>query len=294
MKATTTAAVLLAGTLVAASCGADSDRIGTHRTLGADTDRSVPSVSMSDVIDRPIHDLGTSLPSTPSSSTTQPLSVEAVTFSEAELAAMRSVAEIRERVTRSSGLGSRNLTEAPRGAYSATETSTGTGTSAGYSRRGVISAGERWLTAGYSKPRLAVTPAAEGWTAVDYSCNGALDYATFRRSAGLDAALYIGPVRQDCPFNELVEEMPEIAGEGTIAGVGADRWEAIRYDHVGTPSWSYLGVRIGPSSKGRGVLYLIRGDERNYFAFITANSDEFDEFLPLAETLLGSLEIDIH
>jgi hypothetical protein len=150
----------------------------------------------------------------------------------------------------------------------------------------------RWVSRPL-EPQIAVTFVDEGWTAIDYGCDGLLDYATFRHpDFATRAALYVGPIHQDCPFVELVADLPTIDSTPVQVEIGVDDWYALLYEEP-LPDWSYLGVRLGPNSRGLGHLYLIEGDERNYFAFITAPTELFEEFAVMARTVLESLELDV-
>jgi hypothetical protein len=91
---------------------------------------------------------------------------------------------------------------------------------------------------------------------------------------------------------ELVADLPTIDSTPVQVEIGVGDWYALVYEES-LPDWSYLGVRLGPSSRGSGHLYLIEGDERNYFAFITARGDRFEDFAAIARTVLESLELDV-
>jgi hypothetical protein len=151
----------------------------------------------------------------------------------------------------------------------------------------------RWVSRPL-EPQIAVTFVDEGWTAIDYGCDGLLDYATFRHDGypGTTAALFVGPIHQDCSFVELVADLPTIDSTPVQVEIGVGDWYALLYEES-LPDWSYMGVRLGPSSRGSGHLYLIEGDERNYFAFITARGDRFEDFAAIARTVLESLELDV-
>ncbi len=151
----------------------------------------------------------------------------------------------------------------------------------------------RWLSRPL-EPQIAVTFVDEGWTASDFGCGGLLDYATFRHypDFATTAAFYVGPIHQDCSFVELVADLPTIDSAPVQVEIGVDEWYALRYEES-QPDWSYLGVRLGPNTHGLGHLYLIEGEERNYFAFITAPADLFEEFAAMARTVLASLELDV-
>jgi hypothetical protein len=142
--------------------------------------------------------------------------------------------------------------------------------------------------------RIAVTFDIGGWRAMDIGCDGLLDYAEFTHYPNFrnSAKMHIGPIHQDCTFRELIAGLPPMDSESVEVQVGVDRWEALQYAES-HPDWSYLGVRLGPNSLGAGHLYLINGDERNYFAFITAPAEVFDEFVSLTSAVLASLELDV-
>jgi hypothetical protein len=152
----------------------------------------------------------------------------------------------------------------------------------------------RWVSSGDAKPLIAVTFTDEGWTASDIGCDGLLDWTIFRNypDFATTAALYVGPIHQGCTFVELVADLPTIDSPPVPVEIGVDDWYALRYEES-RPDWSYLGVHSGPNSQGLGHLYLIEGDERNYFAFITAPTELFEEFAAMARTVLANLELDV-
>jgi hypothetical protein len=167
--------------------------------------------------------------------------------------------------------------------------------------RPALPAGERWV-ADESVPHIAVTPSIDGWYPVQIWCDGWLDWVSFKRYDDFGppagdriplAGLYVGPIYQDCPFDELVEGLPEIGVPGRQATIGMDQRPAIRFELTAPPDWDYLGVRYMPSGHAHRTLYLIDGEERDYFVYITATADTFDEFSELAESLLQTLELDV-
>jgi hypothetical protein len=152
----------------------------------------------------------------------------------------------------------------------------------------------RWISRSYMDPRIAVTFDIGGWGAIDIGCDGLLDYAKLSHYPhfGASAAIYIGPIHQDCSFQDLIVGLPPMDSPSVETRIGIDQWDALRYEES-YPDWSYLGVRYGPSNRGVGTLYLIDGDARNYFVYITAHADVFDDFATLAEPILASLDLDV-
>jgi hypothetical protein len=161
--------------------------------------------------------------------------------------------------------------------------------------------GERWVNP-EGRPHIAVTALVEGWTAIDIGCDGWLDWVKFERPTEFgppagqrmaSAAMYVGPIYQDCPLEELIEGLPEMGDPGEPVTVGVGNRPAFRFNPSVTPDWDYLGVRFGPTGRVGKTLYLIDGEERGYFVFITGTEETFKAFSELAEELLETLELGV-